>query len=538
MQALEQRADAAGHSYATMMEKAGEAVAAEILVRYGSAPVLVLAGPGNNGGDGLVCARYLHLAGAPVRVYLWRRRTDPAHDSGGHLARLGELGVALATADEDPGFALLRRWLDCRIVVDALLGTGANRPLEGQLAELLGVVAAEVATHLPATQVVAVDCASGLDCDTGAVSPGTLAPQLTVTFAHPKRGHYHFPGADRVGELVVADIGIASHLSDDLRVFVLTASTVRAWLPARPRNSHKGTYGKLMLVVGSEPFPGAAYLSCAAAGRAGAGLVTGAVPQPIWPLVAGRLAEATWLPLPVRDEHEFAGVFAPSTAATVSGALAGYDALVLGCGLRSSKPLRRFVDQLLRHPVPPAAVIDADGLNCLAQMERWPERLPPQTVLTPHPAEMARLCKLTVAEVLADRWTLALACAAAWNCVLLLKGPYTVVAHPDGQLAVVPVATPALATAGTGDVLAGTIGAFLAQGLDPFAAACVGAWVHGAAGLRCEQASGVAGVVASDLLAELPAVLRTLYRAPSMAEMTMVADVSPASVDDAGVVAM
>jgi ADP-dependent NAD(P)H-hydrate dehydratase / NAD(P)H-hydrate epimerase len=511
MQALEQAADRGGLSYAAMMENAGAQVAAAIVARYGPTPTLVLVGPGNNGGDGLVCARHLHLAGVYVRVYLWRRRTDAAHDAGRHLASLVELGVAVANVDDDPDFSVLRRWLDCGVVVDALLGTGANRPIEGQLADLLNVVAAEVQKQRPAPEVVAVDCASGLNCDTGEVSDGTLVPRLTVTFAHAKAGHYRFPGANYVGDLVVADIGIDPHLSEHLRVFVLNEAIVQRWLPRRARDSHKGTYGKVMLVVGSEHFPGAAYLSCAAAGRAGAGLVTGAVPQPVWPLVAGRLAEPTWLPLPVRDENEFTGVFAPSTAATVSAALAGYDALVLGCGLRSSKPIRRFVDQLLRHPVPPAAVIDADGLNCLAQMERWPDRLPPQSVLTPHPAEMARLCGLPLAEVVADRWALARARAAEWASVVLLKGPYTVVAHPQGWLAVLPVATPALATAGTGDVLAGTIGGLLAQGLEPFAAACVGAWVHGAAGLRCERSIGVAGVVASDLLLQIPAVMQELY---------------------------
>ena len=512
MQAIEKSSDAAGHTYAAMMERAGRAVAATILARYGRQTTLVLAGPGNNGGDGLVCAHYLHDAGAPVFVYLWKRRTDPDHDYERHFARLQERGVTSAQAEQDPGLEILSDWLaQSSIVVDALLGTGANRPIEGLLAELLGTVA--VQRELRHT-VVAVDCTSGLDCDTGALSPHALQPNVTVTFAYAKTGHYQFPGAAAVGELEVADIGIAdaavASAGVDLRTFLITPELVRSWMPKRPRLSHKGTFGKVLLAVGSESFPGAAFLSCAAAGRAGAGLVTGAVPRPIWPLIAGRLAEPTWLSLEVQSAGDLAGSLAPSAGAAVAAAAAGYTAFVLGCGLGNNKAIRRFVDQLMRHALP-ATVIDADGLNCMALLQGWASRLPSQCVLTPHPAEMARLCQVEVSEVVAQRWSLARQKAAEWGCVVLLKGPYTVVAHPDGSLGVLPIATPALATAGSGDVLAGAIGGLLAQGLEPLAAACVGSWLHGTAGLLCEQEIGPAGVIASDLLPRLPVVLRELH---------------------------
>ncbi len=513
MQAIEKAADAAGHSYAAMMESAGRQVADAVLARYGVAPVLVLAGPGNNGGDGLVCARYLHQAGAPVRVYLWQRRTEPADDYEGHLGRLEALGVPWLHANADPELALLRSWLqrvegEPLVLVDALLGTGANRPITGQLATLLTVV--RQAQNAGRVQVVAVDCASGLNCDDGAVSPFTLAPALTVTFAHAKYGHYLFPGADYVGELAVADIGVPPALSAELRTFVLDAELVASWLPARPRNSHKGAFGKLLLAVGSEQFPGAASLSCGAAVRTGAGLVTGAVPRTIWPIAAARAAEPTWLPLAAAAEEPFA-VFDPAGAAMIAAKLPAYDALVLGCGLGNTPATRQFVDALLGESLPPT-LIDADGLNCLAQFPDWATRLPAIAVLTPHPAELARLTGRTLAEVMTQRWAVAAAVAQAGRCVVLAKGPYTVVAAPDGWLAVLPIATPALATAGTGDVLAGVIGALLAQGLEPFRAACVGAWLHGEAGLRCEQAIGRTGVAASDLLPQLPVVIEQLRR--------------------------
>lgn len=508
MQALERAADAGGHSYAAMMELAGRAVAEAILERYGRVSCLVLAGPGNNGGDGLVCARHLHEAGAGVRVYLWKRATDPERDYEGHFARLQALGVPAAHADADPAFETLRAWLDCSVVVDALLGTGANRPIQGQLADLLDEVQRARSLRRPAFRVVAVDCVSGMNCDTGALDPHSLSADLTVTFACAKAGHYLFPAAEAGGELLVADIGIDPALVQGVRTFALDKTTIRSWLPARPANSHKGAFGKVMLVVGSEAYPGAAYLASAAAGRAGAGLVTVASIRAVCSLTAAKLPEPTHVLLPEAAGPNGA-VIASEATATVHEAIQGYRALVAGCGLGNAPATRQFMANLLS-PSLPAAVFDADGLNCLAAHDGWWRSLPAHTVLTPHPAEMARLCRLSIAQVLADRWALARQKAAEWGCTVLLKGPYTVVAEPSGWLAVLPVATSALATAGSGDVLAGVIGGLLAQGLDAFAAACVGAWLHGAAGLACAASIGEAGVVASDLLPHLPRLQKRL----------------------------
>jgi hydroxyethylthiazole kinase-like uncharacterized protein yjeF len=534
MQGLEQAADAAGHSFAAMMERAGEAVAETIHEHFVNvaAGVLVLVGPGNNGGDGLVCARHLGNA----RIYVWQRATDPAQDYEGHYAALVKRGTQIAHADDDPDFAILRRWLgDCGVVVDALLGTGSNRPITGQLADLLDVVKDGLA-HGPYHDylqgkrplVVAVDCPSGLNCDTGELDPHAIPADVTVTFGHAKHGHFKFPGASAIGQLVVADIGIDPALSEGFAAFVLDAAWVAERLPARPAFSHKGSYGKVMAAVGSINYPGAAYLSCAAAARVGAGLVTAAVAQPVWAPLASRLSEATFVLLP-----SDMGVIAEGGAKILRENLPGYAALLVGCGLTQEDPALSFVRALFggsqakarpagpfaigggltrgalsaadqAHPLP-ATVIDADGLNCLARLENWPDLLPKACVLTPHPAEMARLCGLEVAEVLADRWGLARRKATEWGAVVLVKGPYTVIADPDGALAVLPVATSALASAGTGDVLAGCIAGLLAQGLDPFASACVGAWLHGQAGLLCADEIGPAGVLAGDLLARLPA---------------------------------
>lgn len=522
MQQAERAADAAGHSYAAMMELAGAATAAEVMARYGQDAegepprVLVLVGPGNNGGDGLVCARHLDDAGARVRVYLWRRRTGYGEDYQGHFAKLVAHRVPATRAEDDLHFSRLREWLaDCDVIVDALLGTGSNRQLQGDIAAILDEVrtvrvgAERVGEGAPA--LVAVDSPSGMNCDTGELDPHSASADVTVTFGFAKLGHYKFPGAAACGEIVVAPIGIAAAQGELLRTYVLNEEIVRQWLPERNANSHKGTFGKAMICAGSVNYPGAAMLATSAAGRVGAGLVTGAVPDAIWGVVAQHVTEPTWLPLPSAG-----GSLDAPGAAQLREQATGYTALLLGCGLSQNAGTQRFVQALLTgqasgRPLPPT-VIDADGLNALTKIPNFHRLLPKGSVLTPHAAEFGRLLNVETSEIVALRWELALEAASLWDAVVLAKGPYTVIASPQGDLAVLPVATPALATAGTGDVLAGTIVGLLAQGIEPFGAACLGAWLHGAAGIRCAKEVGVAGVIASDLLPRLPGVIASLRK--------------------------
>lgn len=515
MRQLEVNADAANHSFATMMQIAGRRVAEALVERFSpvKCPVLVLAGPGNNGGDGLVCAHQLHKIGIKVLIYLWRRQNGTKQNDDPHLGHITSLGLPIVYTEADRDLAILARWLsETQIWVDALLGTGNKRPIDGRLAEIL--THARNAKHSvnqgwsTSPHVVAIECPSGLYCDTGEVDPYTLGADLTVTFAYPKWGHYQFPGTSVCGEIRVADIGIDPHLADDIGSFLLEDGWVRKKLPQRDNNSHKGTFGKVIAAVGCRSFPGAAYLACAAAGRVGAGLVTGAVPDSIWSVVASKLAEPTWLPLPTTAS----GHLDESGADQLMEAAEHYTTLIIGCGLGQTSDTTAFVDRLLSAESKPPMLIDADGLNCLSQLENWSERTPEQTIITPHPAEMARLCGIPLEDVRANRWHLALEMAAVWRVVVLLKGPFTVIAAPDGRFAVLPVATPALATAGTGDVLAGIIGGLMAQGLNPFEAGCVGSWIHGQAGQQCEDEIGAAGVVASDLLSRLPRLIKRLTK--------------------------
>lgn len=543
MQRIEADSHEAGHSYSAMMEQAGRSLAEAIGARkdLGGKQVLILVGPGNNGGDGLVAARYLSRAGARVTCYLYKDR-NPAEDENFRLVLEGDTRAVLA--EEDGGWERLRALArEADILIDALLGTGTRLPLRGSLAEMLDAVGEIVARRrnrdekravslMPdATSVdrggpfvVGVDGPTGLAYESGELDAVAIPADLTVTFAYPKIGHFRFPGAGALGELVVTDIGIDPALADDVALEAATAASVRGWLPSRPPDAHKGTFGKAMIVGGSVNYTGAGYLAAASATRAGAGLVTLALPSAIHSSVAAHLAEATYVLLP-----HVMGVLGPDSAGVLREALDGYDVLLIGPGLGREKETLAFLERVLgpgegRHamgflssemaltarPELPPLVIDADGLNLLSELEDWPARLPSGAVLTPHPGEMARLMDSSIAQVQEDRVTVAQTQAAAWKQVVVLKGAHTVVAAPDGRTIIEPFANPGLATGGTGDVLAGAIAALRAQGLGAFEAAVAGAYVHGLAGELARAEIGAVGMVAGDVLACLPQAFRRL----------------------------
>ena len=469
-----------------------------------SAPrVVVIVGPGNNGGDGLVAARHLQRWHGGVIVVIVGSRPDD--DPKRRLAL--DAGVAIVGEDDNPIAALERSLPSSVLVVDAVLGIGASRPLEGDIRDAMELVNAERARRAT-LRVLALDVPTGIDAETGDADPNALDADVTVTFGFPKHGHFRFPAAAHVGSLVVADIGVPDALAEDVTEEVVTAGWARAHLPQRPLDAHKGSFGRVLALAGSRSYVGAAYLACMGAARSGAGYVTLAVTPVVQALVSGRLTESTYLLLP--DDGD--GVADPEAAGTVRNAMSVCDALLVGCGLGQNDTTRLLLDRLLLSPAPlplPVA-IDADALNFLASTSGWWERLQADVVLTPHPGEMARLMKCGIAEVESDRIGVARRAATEWGVTVLLKGAFTVAASPDGLVRVLPFANPALATAGTGDVLAGCVAGLLAQGLPPFDAASLGAFLHAAAGQLAAEEIGEAGVVASDLLPLLPKAMRTL----------------------------
>lgn len=496
-----------GISIDMLMENAGRAVATEVRRMHPDIKkqrILVLIGPGNNGGDGLVAARYLHDWGAKVTVYLCSQR--PPDDA--NLKLVQERNMTGIEAATDANLAQLDKLLtSTNDVIDALFGTGVSRPLSGIFGQVLDRVK-KAKEKRPSLHIIALDLPSGLNSDTGAVDDACLHADDTITLGFPKVGLFRFPGAERVGKLTIADIGIPPHLVATVTTELITPEWAKSVLPRRPLQANKGTFGRVLVIAGSINYIGAAYLACSGAMRVGAGLVTLAMPVSLQPILASKLTEVTYLPLPESQP----GLIAASATKVVLEQLAQYQVLLMGCGLGQSQPTAAFVPSILCSPKQPlpALVLDADALNILASIPQWWQQIPGDAIITPHPGEMARLTGLSVAEIQADRIGIANKLAAEWQKTVVLKGAYTVIAAPDGQVKINPVANPGLASAGTGDVLAGAIAGLVAQGLPLFAAAALGVYLHGQAGELVTANLGDAGMTASDLLPALPLVIKQL----------------------------
>jgi NAD(P)H-hydrate epimerase len=378
------------------------------------------------------------------------------------------------------------------------------RPLEGVFKQVLEKVNAARLEHK--LRIIAIDLPSGMDADTGVVDPACPYADLTVTLAFPKMGLYKFPGAERAGMVQIADIGIPENLADDINFELLTDAWAAKTLPQRPLNSNKGTFGRVLVSAGSINYIGAAYLACSGAMRVGAGLVTLVTAASLQPVIAARLAEATYLPLP----ESRPGIISVAGAEIIHQGCGQYNALLLGCGLGQNPAMVEFLNALLLMKNLPPLIIDADALNILGRLSNWWEKIPDDAILTPHPGEMARLTGLTIDEIQADRTAIALKYAAKWQKTILLKGAFTVIAAADGKCRVSPFANPGLASAGTGDVLAGVVAGLKAQGLGSYDAAALGVYLHGVAGDTIKGEIGDTGMIASDLLPALPLVIKQL----------------------------
>ncbi|HVP20398.1 MAG TPA: NAD(P)H-hydrate dehydratase [Anaerolineaceae bacterium] len=527
MRSIEQAANERGTTFADMMQKAGEGVALEIQKLFedneGEHIAVGLVGSGNNGGDALVALTALAGFGWKVRAYLLAKRTksDPVWSA------YSETHQEALFSDQDPDFGQLDDWIeDCNVLVDGVLGTGIKLPLKAEVGRVLGHVSKM--ENLP--MVVAVDCPSGVDCDSGKLADETIPADLTVTMHAVKTGLLTFPAYKMVGELAVVDLGLPDDLAEDMAIrrWVVDEELVASWLPQRPLDAHKGTFGTAVVVAGSVNYTGAVYLASRAAYRIGAGLVQAAVAGPLQAALAGHLPEVTWILLP----NEL-GVIAENAADVLLNNIGRATAILIGPGFGMEESTAAFMkrmfgthhqkragigflgagesnDQSDSAKLPPL-VVDADGLKLLAKLPDWWKGLPAEAVLTPHPGEMAILTGLPTAEIQADRLGKAVEFARKWGHVVVLKGALSVIAAPDGRAAVIPVATAALAKAGTGDVLAGIIVGLRAQGLAAFEAACTGAWIHAQAGLEAaERIGSEAAVLAGDVLESIPTVLEDL----------------------------
>jgi len=457
---------------AALMLAAGQAVARAIQDRWPARPTLILCGPGNNGGDGFVIAEALRLAGWPVRLSLLGER-NALKGAAAHHAALWQGEIAPCSPQNIEGADL---------IVDALFGAGLARPITGVAADTL------VAAARAGVPIVAVDVPSGLDGATGEVRGVAVRADLTVTFFRKKPGHLLLPGRALCGDTIVADIGIADAALDEMPDIETHENAPGLWLDAFPwpdLTANKYSRGHV-LVWGGETMTGAARLAARAAGRAGAGLVTLAAPRQSWAVYASALSNA--IVLPMDGIEDFRALLADPRR----------NAILLGPGGGVTPVLREAVLGALGSRK--AVVLDADALTAFKDApERLFSAVAGPVVLTPHEGEFQRLFR----GMRADKLARARAAAERSHAVVVLKGPDTVIAAPDGRAAINANAPPELATGGTGDVLAGLVTGLLAQGMPPFEAAMASVWMHGEAA----QAVGP-GLVADDLLDVLPGVLR------------------------------
>lgn len=503
MQAIEREANARGLTYEIMMENAGRGLAEVILDEYGyleEGGALGLVGSGNNGGDTLVALA--HLAGQGWNASAWLVRPRPAGDP--LVQRVIDSGGKVFSLEHSDWQDQLAGLLSTHaVLLDGVLGTGVRLPLNPELATILGAIRQALTDMDESPVVVAVDCPSGVDCDSGEAAPECLPAELTVTMAAIKQGLLKFPAFNLVGDLRLVGIGLPQDGAglaawQQLQTYVVDQEWVRQALPPRPLEAHKGTFGTALIVAGSVPYTGAALLAGMAAYRSGAGLVTLAAPEPLHAALAGAFPECTWLPLPHQE-----GWISHNAADRVKKALQRATAVLIGPGFGLEETTGDFLARLLPNEAPPGipVVMDADGLKLLSRLPDWPRRLPEESVLTPHPGEMSILTGLERDAIQADRLGIARRFSREWGHIVVLKGAFTVIAAPNGLAALIPVATPALARAGTGDVLAGLIVGLRAQGVPAFNAATAGAWLHAMAGLRAVvQVGNPASVLAGDIL--------------------------------------
>ncbi|MEZ5063318.1 MAG: NAD(P)H-hydrate dehydratase [bacterium] len=486
-----------------LMERAGGG-AAQVIAAIGldpDKPVVILCGKGNNGGDGFVAARHLRQFGADVVCWMMGERDEMTSDALRNLVAAEESGVRIRSFRVDENEAELAEDLaKCQYAVDAMLGTGAKGALRDPIRRL---------THLmndSEARTFALDVPTGLDADTGEVDPDCVQAMMTITFGFPKRGLYALPGRDYCGDITVIDLAYPEE-SVEVSTGVLLWQEMAGIVPDRNPRGYKGSFGHVAIVAGSLGMAGAACLAAESALRSGAGLAKLYVPESIAAICAMKLTEVMVFGVP--DDGR--GTFGPDALEPVLAGLREADAVVLGPGLSGAPGVREFVHALVPRVDRPL-VVDADALNVLGDApEEVLERIAgAPAILTPHPGELARLTGAAIAEIAGDTVTSAQRAANRFGCEVVLKGAPSVVATPRGTVDLCSLGNDGMATAGSGDVLAGLLGGLLAQGLEAARSARLGTMVHSRAGDICRNEIGARGMLAGDLMRCLPYAWREL----------------------------
>lgn len=488
-----------------LMENAGRGAAQIVDERYGSlrsGSVLVVAGKGNNGGDGYVMARHLENMGWNVKTLVLASRDEIVGDAATNLNILEQNQHSLHYALSDAEIVqYLNQLSGVVLVVDAIFGNGLNSAVRGHYRCAIQQI------NAMALPVVAVDMPSGCHGTTGEILAESIMADCSISFAFAKLGQVSYPACQYAGELFVVDIGMPHRVQQAVsqQYVLVTGSVAASLLPQRPTAGHKGTFGHVLVVAGSTGKGGAAQM-CAAAGlRSGAGLVTLATTDTVQPFIAPAIAEVMTVALP----SECGGLTCESLEA-IRSLWQGKNVVALGPGLGQTDTVKQLVRAIVLH-APCPMVIDADALNALeGDLGCLNKRLARHVVVTPHPGEMARLTGLQVEEIQNRRAEVSAKFAEEWNVVVVLKGARTVIAAPDGRVWINCSGNSGMGSGGMGDILTGVIAGWLAQGVDLFHAAVIGVYLHGKAADQCQTVYGGAGYVATDLLPQLPVVRQSL----------------------------
>jgi ADP-dependent NAD(P)H-hydrate dehydratase / NAD(P)H-hydrate epimerase len=492
-----------------LMENAGRGAAAffqEVLPDLLNRRITILAGSGNNAGDGFVLGRLFWLKDADVRIICLRSPDRLKGDALTNFKVMEKLGIPVYVWDEQVDFEQQWAWIEeSDVIIDAILGTGLQSEVQGFYRTLIEAV------NALSVPILAVDVPSGLDASTGKIMGTAIHALATATFGLPKVGQVLAPGEEHVGRLGVVDIGIPPQLleSGEIRRWWLDEALASSWLQPRELATHKGHAGHVAVWAGSPGKTGAAALLCQGAGRVGAGLVTLFVPASLNAIMEVKLTEAMTYPL----AETSAQCVSRLALAEILGQLEGKKAFAVGPGISVHTEVRALVKDLVAQ-CPCPMVLDADALTTMADEVEWFLQAKAPVVITPHPGEMARLVNMTTHAVQAERVAVATEFSHQYGVTVVLKGYRTLIVAPDGRLAINSSGNPAMASGGMGDVLTGMIAGFLAQGFEPFQAACLGVYVHGAAADRCVGDVASRGLLASDLLAEIPRVVGELEGFP------------------------
>lgn len=466
--------------------------------------IVVFAGSGNNAGDGFALARIFHNLSACVLVVCLRPPDKLSGDALTNYTIVRKLGVPVEAWDEAADFESLWGSVGrCEAVIDAILGTGLKSEVKGLYRQVIQRI------NKIAVPTLAVDIPSGLDASSGRILGAAVKASATATFGFLKIGHLVEPGSELVGTIRVVDIGIPPvlHESAEPKRYYLTRDLLSSWIPPRHPATHKGQAGHACVLAGSRGKTGAAALICLGAARAGAGLVTLFIPESLNPILEVKLTEAMTLPIP--ETAEMAPAF--SSLPLILEFSKSTRALAIGPGISTGQETKALVMELIRKATCPM-VLDADAITAISDDPKILRKASVPLVLTPHPGEMARLCRCSTEQVQQNRVEIAAKFSKDFGVNLVLKGHRTIVAAPDGTLAINSTGNPAMASGGMGDTLTGIVTGLLAQGMEPFPAACIGVYVHGAAADRVIGKVAGRGLLATDTLARIPREIGHLER--------------------------